>query len=234
MDGRVVGFEALVRWRHPVLGQLPPIAFLPIAEQTGCIVDVGRAVRAQVLDWLLKAAAAGHAVPVAVNVSAVELCSPGFADSFLADVAAAGVSPHLVEVEVLETGLMGDLAMAARNLSRFHEAGVRTALDDFGEGSNTLKQLFRLSVDVIKLDRSFIADLPWEPKDRRYRLVEGVVAMAHGMCLKVVAEGVETLEQRLALLAMGADYGQGWLFGRPVDAETALDFARKEKVTVYP
>jgi len=223
LNSHLSGFEGLVRWQHPILGRIPPDDFIGQAERTGDIGAIGSYVRRASFAFTRRSLdELGYAAPVAVNVSATEICEPGFADAFLADLVAAGIPRELVHVEITETSAVSDMAIASSNLLAFRASGIEVALDDFGAGHSSLGVLRSLPIDVIKLDRSFISPVATDP--RAAHMVKSVVTMAQGLALKVVAEGVETIEQAVLLTEIGCDIGQGFLFGRPVDSCAAKSF----------
>jgi diguanylate cyclase (GGDEF)-like protein len=224
-DGQLTGAEALLRWAHPERGLLAPADFIPAAERSGLIVPVGR--------WVMTAAAAqlarwsaehGDAAPAVlnVNVSARELREPRFAEDVLAILAAAGLDPHRLAVEVTETSVL-ELGPSVENLRRLREYGVRISLDDFGTGHSTLSLLHDCPVDELKLDRSFTG----APEGDRPPLAAAVLQLARTMGLKLVAEGVETAMQARWLLELGYQEAQGYHFGRPMAAaELATRFGQ--------
>ncbi|MFN8148958.1 MAG: EAL domain-containing protein [Candidatus Nanopelagicales bacterium] len=219
-DGRIEGFEALLRWTHDGTAY-PPDVFIPLAERNGAIVEIGR----WVLGEALSAVRGWHGVPgaedvrVSVNVSARELLEEDFADSVLAAVAASGVPAHLVVLELTEHALV-DVRAAHPMLSRLRSAGITVSLDDFGTGYSSLTQLRILPVDQLKLDRSFTQALD-RADDRQRALVESVVQLSQGLALDLVVEGVETEAERDALIDLGVERGQGYLFSRPVERDVA-------------
>jgi diguanylate cyclase (GGDEF)-like protein/PAS domain S-box-containing protein len=217
--GAVLGFEALLRWTHPLLGRISPADFIPLAEETGAIVPIGR--------WVLEQAcaqlAAWQRVPgcadlrINVNVSAVQLRSPSFPREVLAAVSAHGVDPVHVTLELTETAQVSELH--AEPLGRLAAAGMRIALDDFGTVYSNVGYLKRLPVGSIKIDRSFVAGVTTEDVDRG--IVHALCALIDTLGLKVVAEGVETAEQRDELLRLGCRAGQGYLFAPPLPTASA-------------
>ena len=220
---RLVGFEALVRWQHPERGLLPPGEFLPLAEETGVIVPVGRwavreAVR-QIAAW--DAEGLGDpALVVHVNLSARELAEPDLVDSVKETLRAANVGAERLCLEVTETALVTDLGRSARALSGLRELGVSVALDDFGTGYSSLSYLERFPITVLKLDRSFVSSMGIGGKQA---IVSAVASMAAALEIPALAEGIETEQELEQLRALGYDLGQGWLFGRPVPPEKARD-----------
>lgn len=214
---RVSGAEALIRWRHPELGMVPPIDFIPLAEESGLIVPIG--------EWVLRAACEESMqwqsqglppVHVAVNIS-----SPHFRHSGLLPMVArvlheTGLPPECVEVEVTESMLMDDMETTLATLHRLKDMGLRLAIDDFGTGYSSLAYLKRFPLDALKIDRSFVKDTPAAADDAA--ITSAIIAMAHSLKLEVVAEGVETEAQLEFLRARGCEYVQGYLISRPVPA----------------
>ncbi|MGJ7441097.1 EAL domain-containing protein [Aquipuribacter sp. MA13-6] len=227
-SGRVVSYEALARWTDDELGTVPPDEFIPVAERGGMITDLGlwvlRRACATATRWpAVPAAGEGPLLPgsvqpgpptVAVNVSAVQLADPRFADDVVEVLRATGLPGHRLCLEVTETSDLVDLDLAVEQLARVRAEGVRTALDDFGTGRAALSVMRRLPLDVVKIDRDFVAGLARDATDAV--MIRGLVDAAHHLGLEVCAEGVEDLEQAQALVSLGVDLAQGWLFGRPV------------------
>jgi diguanylate cyclase (GGDEF)-like protein len=216
-DGRTAGHEALLRWRNPEIGMVSPGAFIPVAEETGLIVDLGQwaveeACR-QARRWELR----GLPARVGVNVSALQLADPGFVDDVAQALEASGVAPEHLELEITESAVMENLDLAAERMRKLRRLGVEFALDDFGTGSSSLAYLRDLPVQRIKVDRRFLEELKGGPAP----LLESIIGMAHGLGLSVIVEGVETRQQLEALEALGADEVQGYLTGRPVPAGEA-------------
>lgn len=221
-DRRTAGHEALMRWKNPEIGMVSPAAFIPVAEETGLIVELGmwaleEACR-QARNWELE----GLPARVGVNVSAVQLADARFVDSVARALESSGVQPGLVELEITESAVMENLRLAAERMRELRRLGVQFALDDFGTGSSSLAYLKELPVDRIKVDRRFLEELG----QGRAPLLESIIRMAHGLGLAVIVEGVETEQQLEALVGMGADEVQGFLTGRPAPAE---DVEAREK-----
>ncbi|MDQ3510147.1 MAG: EAL domain-containing protein, partial [Pseudomonadota bacterium] len=219
---RVVAAEALLRWNRPDAGLVSPAEFIPVLEETGLIVPVGQWVRRTALETVTGWRALGHDVfRICVNVSARELRHPGF----LAD-ARLLLEPHagnqLIEIEVTESLLMEDIEHSIRSLESLRDLGCEIAIDDFGTGYSSLNYLTRLPVDVLKIDKSFIALMTESPETMG--LITNIIHMAHSMSLSVVAEGVETEEQAKLLRLLRCDMLQGYLLGRPMPA---ADFAEQ-------
>lgn len=221
LSGRLRGAEALIRWKHPQLGQVPPDQFIPIMEELGLIGPVG--------EWVLDTACrqlmawSGHLdaeFVMSVNVSSHQLRTAGFRKRALDIVTRAGVEPRQIELEITETGLMGRAASTLRRLESLKEAGFRLAVDDFGTGYSSLSYLQHFPLDSLKIDRLFVRDMNRSPSC--LSIVRAVLAMARTMGLEVVAEGVEDEDQLSLLVAEGCRYIQGYYFSRPVPADEFL------------
>jgi diguanylate cyclase (GGDEF)-like protein len=219
-DGAVVGYEALVRWQHPERGLLGPGAFLQVAEESGM---------AEALDWQVyrMACTEGAALVrdggyVTLNLSPRHFQDEQFAERLLALARDAGFDPARLRVEVTEGTLLGDPEAVAAALDRLHEGGIGAALDDFGTGYSSLSYVNRFRLEMIKIDRTFVEPLGGPDARRSAAIVNAIQALARSLGLDVVAEGVETEAQRQALLAMGCEYAQGYLFGRPQPAAAYL------------
>jgi diguanylate cyclase (GGDEF)-like protein/PAS domain S-box-containing protein len=216
-SGRICCVEALVRWRHPTRGEVPPAEFIPLAEETGMILPIG--------DWVLREACrqvkawqerwpAPAPLTIAVNLSARQLQHHGIVDDVHAALAAAGLDPRSLVLEITETEIMEQLDAAITILTALRRLGVRLALDDFGTGYSSLSYLQRLPVDILKIDRSFVVDVARSIEDSA--LARGILTLAQTLGLETVAEGIETAEQLAALRELGCQLGQGYLFARPL------------------
>ncbi|MFP5336164.1 MAG: putative bifunctional diguanylate cyclase/phosphodiesterase [Actinomycetes bacterium] len=221
-DGHVVAVEALLRWRHPVLGDVAPGAFIPLAEETGLIVEIGDRVMheglRQLASW--REARPWHRLALSVNVSARQLREPGFAQRVRDLLAECELEAGLLCLEVTESVVVDDAPHVAENLAGLHADGVRLSIDDFGTGYSSLSYLRRLPVSEVKVDRSFVSGLGGDDGDAE--IIRATVAMAHALGLEVVAEGVEKPQQADRLVALGVDRAQGYLFGRPAPADEVL------------
>ena len=221
-SGRLIGAEALVRWPHPQQGFVPPDRFISLAEDTGLIIELGefvlRTACAQAREWLRDGMPIEQ---VAVNVSAQQVQRSDFVATVRRALDATGLHPRHLELEVTESFIMDQAEAGIRMLHELREMGVGLAIDDFGTGYSSLGYLKRLPVHLLKIDRSFVADVGGEGEG--LAIAKAVIALGHSLGLRVIAEGVETEHQAGLLRAEGCHYGQGYLFGRPVDA---ADFAR--------
>lgn len=228
-SGRISGLEALLRWQDPQSGLIPPGQFIPLLEETGLILEAGR--------WALERALGDHshwtslglAPPrVAVNVSAIQLRRQDFVRSVFDAVQKVGARPDWLEVEITETLLMQDIQTSIRKLSRLRELDIHIAMDDFGTGYSSLSYLARLPISSVKIDRSFVHAMHSSPQDMS--IVATIVALTRSLNLKVVAEGVETAEQHIALKSVGCHEAQGYLFSRPVPAQEIAVLLRNDAV----
>ncbi|HEX3517891.1 MAG TPA: EAL domain-containing protein [Solirubrobacteraceae bacterium] len=214
---RVVGVEALIRWRHPERGVVPPDSFIPLAEESGLIVQIGRWVLEEACRQAAAWTAEGLELTVAVNVSAHQLSRRGFAEDVRSALASSGIRPSLLTLELTETTLMRDVTAAGAALKAIKALGVRIAIDDFGTGYASLSQLQRLPVDILKIDRSFVAALGDGGQSRE--LLQAILGVGEALSLTVVAEGIEEAEQMATLEEMGCEMAQGFLMGKPGPAE---------------
>jgi EAL domain-containing protein (putative c-di-GMP-specific phosphodiesterase class I) len=211
----VVGLEALLRWNHPVRGQIPPGEFIPLAEQTGLVHSLTRRVLEMVLRQMREWRETGWEIQVAVNLSALNLAEPDLDEKIAELLAEYGVPAHLLEFEITESAIVQDPERAAITLARIAAMGSTIALDDFGIGNTSISQLRALPIDTLKIDRSFVTDMS-EGGDV---LVKVVTDLAHEFRMIAVAEGVEQPEVAEKLRRLGCDLAQGFLYARPVPAE---------------
>ncbi|MBD5655562.1 MAG: EAL domain-containing protein [Candidatus Eremiobacteraeota bacterium] len=220
----LAGLEALARWNHPDLGLLQPSKFIALAEESGLIVALGEVMLlAACRDCVRWREKPGHEnLKVSVNVSARQFREDGFLQAVRNALAQTGLAAEALQLELTESMLIGDEVYAMRTLQTLADAGISLAIDDFGTGYSSLSYLKRLPVDVLKIDRSFIADITAVPDDTA--IVRAVIAMAHSLKLDVVAEGVETIEQLEFLRAEGCDKIQGYLIGKPLAHLAATEF----------
>ena len=225
-SGRITGVEALMRWKHPSLGMISPLQFIPIAEDTGLIVGFGR--------WALEVACRdartwqdeGHPVQVSVNLSARQLDRPQLAEEVAQVLAAARLTPGRLELEITESCVMRNPAQAAARLQELRDLGVSLAIDDFGTGYSSLSYLRTFPLSTLKIDRSFVMDLPAD--EDAAALTAGIIGLAHRLRMKVVAEGVETIEQLGYLRANGCDEIQGYYLSKPISADDMSRFLQRD------
>jgi len=219
-SGALVGVEALVRWHHPRRGLVPPADFIHVAEETGLVVPLGSWVLdcalADLAHWRQKSAP-GTGVTMSVNVSAIQVRAPGFLDELVGALARWDVPAESLVLEITETALLADDTRVAADLAALRKLGLRIAIDDFGTGYSSLDYLRQHTIDVLKIDRSFINGI--DTSGRQAALVGAIVHLAQALDLRVVAEGVETSAQRDVLLRAGGGLGQGHLFSVPVPAD---------------
>jgi len=224
--GHITGVEALIRWQHPELGMVPPMQFIPLAEETGLIVPIGK--------WVLNTACAqnvawqGDGLPplcMAVNLSARQFADENLLEDIAAALKSSGLRPELLELELTESMVIQNTERAGRILAAIKKMGVRLAIDDFGVGYSSLTHLKRFPIDTLKVDRSFIRDLPQDLEDKA--ICEAIIAMGKSLNLTVVAEGVETLEQQTFLQDHNCDEMQGFLFSKPIPSDQFAELLRK-------
>ncbi len=227
--GGVISMETLIRWDHPERGLLMPDAFIPIAERSELIVDVDRWVLGEVATQLATWAGRGGplgGMPVAVNLSTKHLNTESLVHDVLGPLRDAGVDPARLGIEVTETALLEGADEAKRNLERLRAEGIKIAVDDFGTGYSAITQLRVLPVDIIKIDRSFTAEVINETSYDR-ALMQLIVDIAHLLGAEVITEGVESAEQARAVIEMGSDALQGWYFSASVRPEEVDDLLRR-------
>lgn len=228
-SGRVVGFEALLRWEHPTRGMLSPDAFIPIAEETGLIIHMGewifRQGCAQMRAWMDEFGDS-HAIKLNINLSRRQLSHPGLLDMLTQIASGAGVPPSRLRLEITETTVMDSRADVVSVMQSMRDAGFGLAMDDFGTGHSSLSCLHRFPIDVLKIDRSFISNLAG--RRELSAVMHAIVTLAHHLGLSVVAEGVETGDQLAQLQAMECECAQGYLFDRPLTAARATESLRED------
>jgi EAL domain-containing protein (putative c-di-GMP-specific phosphodiesterase class I) len=226
---RLVGVEALLRWKHPQAGLLSPADFIPLAEKTGAIVPLGdAALRAACVQGRRWHDLGLRSFRVAVNVSPQQLRQADFPARAAQLIHEIGLPPQSLEFEVTESSFMHDAECSVHTLSKLREMGVRIAIDDFGTGYSSLSYLKRLPIDSLKLDSSFVREATTDPDDAA--LVMAIITLAHNLRLKVIAEGIETEEQLAFLRLLRCDEGQGYLFGHPSAADVITASLLSENV----
>ncbi len=227
-DASLAGVEALLRWRHPVRGLVPPIEFIPLAEETGDIREIGawvlRTAAAQVAEWQ-RSIPGCEALSLAVNLSPVQMRDSSLVETITTILHAGGLDPRFLTLEVTESMLLLDLEAARRQLHALRALGIRVAIDDFGTGYSSLSYLSRLPADVVKIDQSFVRDL--ECGSSSVVLVRAVIEMATALNLDIVAEGVEAEQQQVALNELGCPHSQGYLYSPAVPAPEFAEMAAR-------
>lgn len=223
-QGNLVGFEALVRWQHPSLGLISPADFIPLAEETGLIVALDQ--------WALQTACKQMrqwqdrwpslpALTLSVNLSSRHFSQLNLAQHVQSQLKAAGITANRLKLEITESSLIENTALANTILAELQQLGVQVSLDDFGTGYSSLNYLHQFRLNTLKIDQSFIA--PLEASTEKNAIVQAIVTLAHALGMDVVAEGIETSVQHELLVAMHCEYGQGYLFARPLTPESATD-----------
>jgi len=224
-SNRVVGMEALLRWRHPELGFIGPDRFIPLAEESGFIIKLG--------EWVLRSACFQNVtwikdglpqLRIAVNISGRQFIEPDFVDQVAAALADSGLPPGLLELELTESMLVADQQQALHRLRLLKKMGVQLAIDDFGTGYSSLSYLKHFPLDRLKIDKSFVNDILTDPDDAA--ITDAIIAMAHSLKLQVIAEGVETLEQLAFLEDRGCDEIQGYHLSKPLSERDLAGFIR--------
>ena len=223
--GALNGFEALVRWRHPTRGMVPPKDFIPAAEETGLILPLGRWILSescrQMREWQNQYPTASSLV-INVNLSSKQFLQRDLVDQVSETLKDTGLAAHSLKLEITESYLIDNSDKAVKIMNRLRKLGVELSLDDFGTGYSSLSYLHRLPLNTLKIDRSFISRMT--EKGENGQIVRTIIEMAQNLKMKVIAEGIETDEQLAQLKGLECGYGQGYLFSRPLDAELAAEF----------
>ncbi|MCR6629798.1 MAG: EAL domain-containing protein [Magnetospirillum sp.] len=230
-DYRLVGAEALIRWRHPELGVIAPDKFVPVAEETGLIVPMGR--------WVLETACrqmrrwADQGLPnlrIGVNISGRQFRDADLVDTVAAAIAETGIEPDHLDLELTESMLMADGEATLKLLRALAELGVTLSIDDFGTGYSSLAYLKRFPVNTVKIDRAFVRDLDHDEDGRV--IANAIISLAHSLSMKTIAEGVETEVQAALLAKHGCDEIQGYMIGRPLPVSEFVSFAKNYDASV--
>jgi diguanylate cyclase (GGDEF)-like protein len=233
LTGQITGVEALLRWQHPDFGMVSPMQFIPLAEETGLIVPIGR--------WVVKEACAQNMawqrrglrpVSMAVNLSPRQFADPNLLQDVDEALLASGMSPVLLQLEVTESMVMRNVARAIRVLDAIQSRGIRIAIDDFGTGHSSMSLMKQFPIDTIKIDRSFVRDLAEDPEDQA--IAQAIISMGKALGMTVVAEGVETIEQQTFLREHGCDEMQGFIISRPVPARDIAELLRAPQELASP
>ena len=221
-SGDIAGFEALLRWRHAELGMIPPQSFIGLAEETALIVPIGRWVLEQACHDLVRFQAhARDDLSMSVNVSGRQFSEPMFIGELENVITETGIDPETLKLEITESVLMDHRSEPLRWIEHCKRLGTQIALDDFGTGFSSLSYLVSFPIDILKIDRSFVAAMHEDP--RSLKVVRMINHLAHSMDLDVVAEGIEEPEQHNALANMGCELGQGFLFSKAVRFDEAIE-----------
>ena len=217
--GKIHSFEALARWKHPQRGVVSPLDFIPIAEETGMIIPMGKAILElacqQLASWRAEFPALAD-VRMSVNVSSKQFAEAGLVDDIALILSQTQLPPSALTVEVTESTMMENAADTSRRLEQLRDRGIQISIDDFGTGFSSLASLHQLPLDVLKIDRSFVDNMLRASSSQA--IVRAILSLAGSVNLDVIAEGIETEKQRLELMAMGCPFGQGYLFSHPLDA----------------
>jgi len=233
VSGQITGVEALLRWNHPELGLVSPGQFIPLAEETGLIVPIGR--------WVLKEACAQNMawqrrglrpVTMAVNLSPRQFADAHLLHDVDEALLASGMSPVLLQLEVTESMVMRNVARAIKVLDAVQSRGIRLAIDDFGTGYSSMSLMKQFPIDTIKIDRSFVRDLPVDTEDQA--IAQAIISMGKALGMTVIAEGVETVEQEAFLRSHACDEMQGFLFSKPLPAREMANLLRAESQIASP
>jgi EAL domain-containing protein (putative c-di-GMP-specific phosphodiesterase class I) len=217
-SGKLAGCEALVRWQHPTRGAMNPAEFIPVAEDSGIIVPLGEWVLREACRARARWSAAGLAMGrVGVNVSSVQFRDPAYVGSVERALAESNLPASLLELEVTESVIMGGFEHVVATLEALGRLGIHLSVDDFGTGYSSLSYLKRFPVDKLKIDRSFIIELPGDSESRA--IVAAIIGLAHGLGMRVIAEGVENEQQVAFLRDAGCEEGQGHFYAAPLKAE---------------
>jgi EAL domain-containing protein (putative c-di-GMP-specific phosphodiesterase class I) len=221
-DGRVLAFEALMRWQHPTLGEVSPTRFIPLAEDSGLVVSMG--------EWALRQACAqaahwrnsGHpALRISVNVSALQFNRPDWVDTVRRALRDTQLAPEALELEITESLLLKSVRETSANLFELRRLGVGVAIDDFGTGYSSLSYLHKLPISTLKVDQSFVREIGAGPQADDAPIIRTIITLAHSLGMSVVAEGVETEEQHQLLVRLGCEGLQGFLLHAPMDVAAA-------------
>jgi EAL domain-containing protein (putative c-di-GMP-specific phosphodiesterase class I) len=231
----VMGFEALVRWHHPRRGLLPPDEFLSVAEETGLIVPIGRFVLMEgcrQIRELQRKHPENASLKLTVNLSNKQFFQTDLFDQIAEALAASGLDPACLGLEITEGVIIRQADSASSRFSRLKSLGVQLYLDDFGKGYSSLNYLHRFPMDILKIDRSFVSRI--EEAEGNFAIVKAIVTLAHQLGMEVVAEGIQTGDQKARLRGLGCEYGQGFFLSPAVPADEAEQLLMRRMRTVVP
>jgi diguanylate cyclase (GGDEF)-like protein len=227
-SGKIIGMEALIRWKHPTMGMIPPVEFIPIAEKTGLIHKLGEWVLETACDKLKEWESTGYNdISIAVNLSAIQFQQKDLLGNIREVISKTGANPRLLELEITESTIMEDLDSATAIMRELHKEGIRISIDDFGTGYSSLNHLKRFPISTVKVDRSFVRDLTTDPDDAA--IVGAIISMAHGMGMRIIAEGVETEQQLEYLRRLRCDEVQGFLFSKALPEDEIEELLKQDK-----
>lgn len=230
-DGAVTGFEALVRWQHPERGLIPPIDFIPIAEETRMILSIGAWVMQeackQTRAWQIELPQARD-IHIAVNLSAPEFAQPGLVTAIEKALVNSGLAPNCLNIEITETAMMENMDAVTHTLAKLRNMDIKISIDDFGTGYSSLSYLHRFPTDILKIDQVFIRDMHGNRENTQ--IVNTIILLAHALEMEVIAEGIEEEDQLVILREFGCELGQGFLFSRPVDVEQATKILESQEL----
>jgi EAL domain-containing protein (putative c-di-GMP-specific phosphodiesterase class I) len=229
------GFEALVRWQHPKQGLIGPHLLIPVAEETGLIVELGEMIFdmacLQLMEWQQSKFDISN-LKLSINLSGKQLMSPDLLSMIKRRISRSNVDPQKIKLEITESILLEQDYQAIHILNNLRDFGFEISLDDFGTGYSSLSYLQRLPIDTLKIDRSFIQKIQNDVKHKNFAIVQAIITLSHALGLNVIAEGVETKEQLEKLQFLQCEYVQGYLFAPPVDVVAATEFLKARIIEI--
>jgi len=227
ISGQALGMEALIRWKHPELGMISPAEFIPVAEQTGLIIPIGKWIFEESCRFIKIMKERGlPPLTIAVNLSGAQFSQSDLLSTLSDTVKKAGINPQQIELEITESLIMNDIEQAINTLNQLREFGFSIAIDDFGTGYSSLAYLKKFPITTLKIDQSFIQGIHKDPDDRS--IVQAIISLAHSLRLKVIAEGIEEKEQLCVLRDQGCDIIQGYYFSRPLGEEDLIEWTKQQ------
>ncbi|NTV91375.1 MAG: bifunctional diguanylate cyclase/phosphodiesterase, partial [Clostridiales bacterium] len=231
MENRLIGFEALVRWNSPIFGMVSPAQFIPIAEDTGIIINLGKWILKNACDFAreLNRRRPGEPKFISVNISPLQINNSDFTGIIQRIIEDSDIEPGMLGIEITETALLESFDTVAGKIETLGKMGIKISLDDFGMGFSSLNHLRTLSIDTVKIDKSFIDDIVKD--DKSYIMTEAIINLSHKLGVQIVAEGVEESEQVEILKEYGCDAIQGYFFSRPIPEREAIEFMKNDKGT---